>query len=261
MKRLTLAVLSALVLASPAFAIVGGPWDGNVPGNPTPVNPSNANGTFQGTISGKNIIGIMRVGTSSAGTAAVPGVTITTGTGAARTTVTTAGTATGSATIFIEGSTAIANVDAVIDLSGRKLSAVMDGASTRAPQIAVTNPTFTLVLTGTDKNGLPTLQTVTAPGSWVVTDNVSFSGAFDANLSKNWSANTFSGKGFVSVSRFDIAAYNADLVKNPTSARPEGHIASHDVKIKVTGSKTSNTSSITTITVPVGEPLVRQLAP
>lgn len=59
MKRIALSLLAVLALGAPAKAIVGGPWDNNLFYSPT------LNGTFQGTLTGKNISAVMMFSTAS----------------------------------------------------------------------------------------------------------------------------------------------------------------------------------------------------
>ncbi|MEI6561964.1 MAG: hypothetical protein WCO68_07770 [Verrucomicrobiota bacterium] len=271
MKRFIFALLSAVLLAAPAFA--SGPWDAGVPGNTTKVNPSNPTGTYQGSIKGVNIAGIFRVGTSPSGSTAAPGYYSYYIHGSGSNTIVTSqytpGSAAGIATLFMEGASGVANVDAIVDLAGRTLSGVMDGGTTRAKQLAVTNPHFKYVITLTSTNsfGVPviTSSTISAPGKWVVTDNASFSGYFNAKLSKNWAANTFSGSGLLTISKFDLDQFTAQVSSTDSSvasaATPDGNVSSHDVNIKVAGSKTANTTNLSAVTIPDGQPVIKQITP
>ncbi|MCX6966472.1 MAG: hypothetical protein NTZ46_01610 [Verrucomicrobia bacterium] len=235
MKRLLSALLTALFFASPAFALVGGPWDANVPGNPNPVNPSNADGAFQGTIKGQNLAGIIRFGTSTSAQIATPGFwtyTVTgTGTNQVITEVYTPGTSAGAASIFYGGGISLANVDATIDLGARQIAGVIDGASTRAAILMVTAPLKA------------------SPNHWTVTNNISFSGEFTAKLCKNLAQNSFSGTGTLSITAFDLAGFNADAATSAT-ADPSNHIVTTPVSIKVSGVRTSNVFKLSSLSVP-----------
>jgi len=238
MKRLFLALLSASFCASSAFAIVGGPWDSNIPGNPTPVNPSDINGTYTATIKGKNLAGVIRFSSASIGTFSL--------TASGSTAIISEMNVTGSGTFFFEGTSGAASVDTVIDLGGRKIAGVINGASTSLlPVILVRPPTATTPLT-----------------EWTVLNNIYFNGAFSARFSNNWATNSFSGKGTVAASKFDFAGFNTDLAANPATADPNNHLVVVPVPIKIAGVKASDT--IDTIHSPsftISLPIVTQILP
>jgi hypothetical protein len=226
MKRfLAVVALSFSLAASSAFALVGGPDDANIFGNANPVNPSNVNGTYQGTIKGKNISGLTVFGTSTAGTSAQAGYTqtITTGTGsgARTTTYTYPTTVQGYAIVYIEGKIASADLAVILDLGGRTLSGVMEGAGSRAIPLMLVNTTLNEY--------------------WNVTDAVYFTGDFSAKLSKSWAANSYSGKGTLQVTKVDLNGFYQALATNPATAAPQ--IVNVPTSIKVSGVKTSNTSN------------------
>ena len=243
MKRLALTLLSAVVLASPAFALVGGPWDANIPGNPTPIDPSSIDGTYQGTIKGANLAGIMVFATTSKGTTASAPITQTviTGTGSQQVSVTTAFPATvqGYAGIFFEGKIAFAKVDSVVDLGSRKISGIIQGGGQSAVSRTLTRP-----------------ATATTPETkWTIsTDSVVFYGNFDAKLSSSWSENSYKGKGFLLAKRVDIQGFFNQLITNPTTAAPQ--IVTLPVPIKVAGVKTSSTSDSWSLSYTTVEPVV-----
>ena len=239
MKRFLAAALSLAFAASSAFALVGGPNDANIFGNANPVNPSNANGTYQGTIKGKNISGITVFGTSTAGTSGTAGTTTTivSGTGANRTvtTISTPSTSQGYAIIYIEGKIAAAQLAAILDIGSRNLSGVMEGAGASGVTPILTNPAGT---------------------SFSVTDAVYFTGEFNAKLSKSWAANSYSGKGTLMVTKVDISGFNQAVLTN-SNAVPQ--IVTVPTSIKVSGVKTSNTPNSYTVTVTNTVPDVTQL--
>ena len=214
MKRLLSALLTAVAFTSSAFAIVGGPWDAGVPGNPNKVNPANINGTYQGTIKGSNITGVMTFQTSGSNGIAFSGTTgVPTGTTQVQ----------GAAVMFFEGTTAFSTMSVAIDLGGRKLAGVLSGGSTAGNIIPVIAPPRSTFL------------------YWQLTNNFSFNGYFNANLSKNWVSNSFSGNGNLVVTKFDPALYNSAAVINP-NVNPSNYIAAVATPIKVSGVKTSDTA-------------------
>lgn len=238
MKRFLLALLASFALAMPAFAIVGGPWDNNIPGALFPVNPSNINGTYQGTLKGKNLAGVMRFTSSSSGQVVVSSTTqqvvwardnlhftivdvVTTQTLST----------TGYASFFFEGKSGQATVDTAIDLGGRKIAGVINGAGSRSVPVTLERPSD-----GT---------------TWTLTDNVFFNGAFSAKFG-SWASNSFSGKGNVTVTKFDFIGFWQDLVANPTTADASNHIVTVPMSVKVAGVKTSD--SIATLTPPTLSP-------
>ena len=311
MKKILFALLSVVLSAPSVFALAGGPWDAGVPGNATKVSANDPNGTYQGTIRGKNILGILRVGTAASASSALPGYWAnniwadridSTAKGSARTD--TAGSAAGTAIIFMEGYNVLANVDAVADLAGRTFTGVMDGATTNPRQFYVENPNYTSRITtisnlsitgtnlgdttvsgknnigGTDPNNSAQISLASGTNSgittgfltnvrsdkilhrWAITDNASVSANFDAKLSKYWASNTFSGSGRLSITKFDMDGYNADLAANPESASPYGHTATREVKIRVSGAKTSDTAlTPSNPTIPDGMPTIIQITP
>jgi hypothetical protein len=227
MKRFLLALLSSFALAVPAFAIVGGPWDGNIPGNPNPVNPSDVNGTYQGTIKGKNLAGVMRFSSTDSGQVIISSTTTRVDWAPDRLHYTTVDvvttktlSATGFATFFFEGKSGQATLDTAIDLGGRKLAGVINGAASRSLPVTLERPF----------DGF----------QWTLTDNAYFNGAFSAKFS-SWASNSFSGKGSLVVTKFDYIGFWQDLVLNPATANPRDHIVTFQpMTIKVKGVKTSD---------------------
>jgi len=217
MKRLILALLSVLAIATPAFAIVGGPWDGNVPGNPNKVNPANINGTYQGTIRGTNLVGITRFGTSAAGTPAASGTAATTGTASSA-------TIGGYAVAFVEGTIALAQIDVTTDLGARQISGIIEGGSTQGYVMTLSRPA----------------TTTTAIAYWDITQSAYFTGFFTANLSSSWSNNSYKGNGWLLMKKVDITGFIKDLSTYPTTAEPK--IVTVPVPIKLSGVKTTDTS-------------------
>ncbi len=112
MKRIALSLLAVLALGAPAKAIVGGPFDNNLFYSPT------VDGTFQGTLSGKNISAVMvfSVGASAP-------ISSTTGSTDARF------PNVGKMVSFYRGGTALSYMDAVADGNSRNIAAVITGES------------------------------------------------------------------------------------------------------------------------------------
>ncbi|MEI8233283.1 MAG: hypothetical protein WCH57_01205 [Verrucomicrobiota bacterium] len=232
MKRFLAAALALSLAASSAFALVGGPHDANIFGNANTVNPSNINGTYQGTIKGKNISGITVFGTSTAGTSGTAGTTtiILTGSGNSynETMTTTPSTSQGYAVVYIEGKIATADLAAVVDLGARNLSGVIEGAGARSFPLTLINPSY-VGATGTG-------------ASFSVHDSVYFTGNFSAKLSKSWASNSYSGKGTLMVTKVDINGFNQAVANPLTSATASPQIVTVPTSIKVAGVKTSNTA-------------------
>lgn len=237
-KTLALAATLLTLAATSAFALVGGPWDSNIYGNPNKVDPSNYDGTYQGTVKGKNLSGLFAFGTSTAGTSGESGYseTVVSGTGNNRTeiTYTYPGTVQGYAVVYLEGKVAYAYLSVVQDLGSRKLSGVMQGAGAPASgSIVVSNGTT----------------------SWTVVDAVTFTGTWDAKLSKSWALNSFTGKGSLQVTKVDLATFYSTLLTNPSAAVPQ--IVNVSTSIKVAGVKTSGTANSYYVTVPSSVPSVQ----
>ena len=219
MKRSFFAFLLAVLFAAPVFA--SGPWGYN-----NSVNPLNINGSYQGSIKGKNLLGTMRFTSSSSGQVAITSTNYVTvyssGTGVhlpigvVTEIVTQVLSATGYANIFLQGNTAQASLDTAVDLKARAVTGLITGGVTGS-------------------------QTLTRPSdgaNWTVTNSMYFTGNFDGNFSKNWTANSFSAKGSLAVTQVDIASFYANLISNPSTAAPS--ITQKNVSIKVSGVKTTD---------------------
>jgi hypothetical protein len=243
MNKFVAPLCVALFSASSAFALVGGPWDGNVPGNTTVLNPSSIDGTYQGTVKGTNISGIMVFATTTAGTSGTAGTTTTvtntttttTTTSTTRdtttTTTTTPSTTQGYALIYLEGKITTSEVIASIDLGGRKVFGVLEGAGLRALPLTLTRPA----------------TSTTAAASWSVTDSAYFTGTFSAKLSDDWASNSYKGKGTLMVTKVDLSGFAQQLIANPTTATPQ--IVTVPTSVKVSGVKTSDTANSYTVSL------------
>lgn len=231
MKKLPALLFFALTFTIPAFALSGGPWDGNVPGNPILINPANINGTYQGTVKGHNISGITVFSNSSVGTTGTAGstTTIVTGTGANRTitTITSPSTTQGYAVVFIEGKVATAELLATVDLSGRKISAIMEGSGLR---------------------GIPMTLSNAAGRSWSVIDSVLFNGTFTAKLAEDWPANSYRGKGKLVVTKVDLEGFARDLATKPAGSVPQ--VVTRPTTVKFSGVKTTDQTTSFFINLP-----------
>ena len=241
MKRLLFPVLSTVLFTSPAFAIMGGPWDAGVPGNATKANPSSAAGTYQGTIKGKNISGIVMFGTGP--TSAVSNTSTTSAnynwfTGAF-TQSTTASLASGLGTsdsegrcfVFVNGYSVYGQMSTVIDMMGRSITGVLEGSKSKGTQAfslkqltnqdlgGITNNVVTTNVGGTTSilNGVQ----VISGGTTTITDNsttnngtntydvthytfnnvININGTFDAKLSSYMANPSFKGTGTVQVTQ------------------------------------------------------------
>ncbi|MDD5349972.1 MAG: hypothetical protein PHQ12_07160 [Chthoniobacteraceae bacterium] len=238
MKRfLAVSALTLSIAASSAFALVGGPWDANVYGNANPVDPSNVNGVYQGSVKGKNISGVTAFASSTIGTTGQAGYTetVTTGTGNNQHTVTTtfASTVQGYAAIYIEGKLTYASLVVSVDLGARKISGVMEGAGSRAIPLVLHSPLH----------------------SWNVTDSAYFTGNFNAKLSSRWAANSYSGKGTLMITKVDLDGFYRAVLTSPASATPQ--IVTEATSIKLDGVKTSNSATTSyTVTINPVPPVV-----
>ena len=245
MKRFLIALLSAVLFATPAaFAISGGPWDGNIPGNPVTVNPSNINGSYQGTLKGTNLTGIMRFTTSSSGQ-----VTVTTTTSQVVTiggsnpaiftipvVTTQVVSATGYVNFFFEGTSGQAIVDTAVDLGARKISGLLQGAGSRGVTQTIYTTPPSPAITGTS---------ITPGHGWTVANNIYFNGYFNGKLSRDWVDNSFSGKGKITVTKVDLAGYYAAVNNDPTSSPQTVPqiVTTSPMSIKVSGVKTTDATS------------------
>ena len=225
MKKFALAVLPALILASPAFALVGGPWDNNIPGG----TQNEASGTYQATITGTDLSGVMIFGTSATSNAGA-------GSSAAKNSLTgsiAAGLQTsgneGRVAIFVAGTLVIGEMSAVVDLPGKSISGTLDASRLRSVE-TLTKDTGAL-----------------KPITYTYYDVVTASGSFTSKFVQTFPNIVFSGKGKVAVSdpqgviEVDITATVDDTGSTgsqTTSLRPNP--LKYDVPIRVHGVKTSN---------------------
>ena len=229
MKRFFFAFLLAVLFAAPVFA--SGPWGYN-----NSVNPLNINGSYQGSIKGKNLLGTMRFTSSSSGQITVTStnyVTIYSGStprlpiGVVTEVVTQVLSATGYANIFLQGNTAQASLDTAVDLKARSIAGLITGGVTGSQTLS--NPSY-----DPSGSGTPTATT------WTVANSMYFTGNFDGNFSKNWTANSFSAKGSLAVTQVDIADFYKNLVNSTTKATAAPSITQSNVSIKVSGVKTTD---------------------
>jgi len=243
MKNFMFAMLLAVLFAAPAFA--SGPWGAN--GKTNPLNP---NGTYMGSITGKNITGSMRFASTTSGQITVTSTNyyteiVYTGTGATSTRSTVlvpyvtsrSVTASGFADIFIQGSAGNACLDTAVDIYGRTVSCLITGGVT----------------------GSQTLTRPTDGANWTAANSMYFSGGFNGSLSKNWAANSFTGKGSLTVTQVDFAGFYAALANPATAATAVPQITPPTtISIKVSGVKTSDTATPYTPTDTYTYPTITQ---
>ena len=243
MKKFALALLSALVLASPAFAIVGGPWDGNIPGNPNKVDPSNIAGTWQGVISGTNITGIMMFGTASSSTISNVSTTSSTwdwwsGTWISSSSATTAtglGTSDseGRCLVFADGYAVLGQMSAVADLQQSSLSGVIQGSTVK--QVSEFSQSLTTQLSAT--------TALLQNNTYQYNNVLNIAGTFSAEIQRGA---YFKGTGAVQIQQSSDAVplpVYTYAVSGPTTITtttfPITMLPVENVTITVTGVKTS----------------------
>ena len=237
MKKYFFSILLAVLFAAPAFA--SGPWGKN--GQANPLNP---NGTYMGSISGKNIAGSVRFTSTSSGLVTVSSSSqwiVTSGTGAfahaqavwvIKNTVTSA---TGFANIFMMGTIANASLTTAVDIYGRTVSGQIEG-------------------------GIISTQSLVRPSdstTWTVTNPLYFIGSFDGKLSKNWAANSFTAGGTLTVTSVDIPGFYAALANPATAATAAPQLSSAPVAIKITGVKISDSTTVYTPTTGYTYPTIQ----
>ena len=262
MKNFLLALASALIVATPAFAIVGGPWDGNIPGNPTPVNPSSANGTYQGTIKGTNIAGIMMFGTgatSGANNTTTFNETYNSTTSSWSGSYTNASPATGLGSsdsegrclIFVNGYSVYGQMTAVIDMVGRQIAGVLEGSKQKQTETfslkvvsSYTSSTAPVIISGTLAAPAVAAKYTYQTTNYTFNDVMNVNGNFSAKLSKQISMPTFSGKGTIEVQQPTAKGYNVVPVGDPMDAFFQTNVTVDmaepvDYSVKISGVKTS----------------------
>ena len=247
MKRLALSFLTSSILASSAFAWVGGPFDNNS------FYGRDINGTFQGVMTGKNISGLMVFGTTSAsqsgqGSESEAGVY---GNG-------------GRALIFAEGSLLIGDVSAVADMAGRKLSLAIDasrghGMTDTASTTSVTNnvvETTTTVTSGTGSEATTTTTTKTTTTPIITTTRYylegtsQLRGVIDAKFSKVFPTLNYSGNGEV------LYASWTRLGQDTPDDAPYTIGDGGYVKVRVSGVRTSTSNPVVSGTLPWSFPTI-----
>ncbi len=226
MKRTLLAIFSSVILATPAFALVGGPFDNNI------FFGNNMASTYQGVITGKNVSGIMVFGTAS-GSATGQGSASEMG---------TFGSA-GRGLVFINGNMVACDVTAVGDFGGRKLSIALSGSvgfgATDTAQVTkvITNSTTT---EKEDTNtGIITRETKDVDTTVITTYTLEgasqISGMIDARFTRTFPNIEYSGKGELVVirsTRLVQFGNNAPTVANDTE----------EIDVRVNGVRTANSS-------------------
>jgi hypothetical protein len=269
MKRFALSLFTSSILASSAFAWVGGPFDNNT------FYGRDINGTFQGVISGKNVSGIMVFGTTSGSTA---------GSGSASD-VGVYGNG-GRALIFANGSMLMGYVNSVADIPGRKLSLAIDGSrghgtTAVAQDVKVTNAratvettketetkTETTTTTDTTTETVDTVTPIITTTRYFLEGATQVRGILDARFTSTFPNLIFNGGGDLEILSFTGLEQERDDDGNPYGAP---WIVSYGgpVKVRVSGIRTSTnnptivgeldwafptvTSEVTTET---GEPII-----
>ena len=240
MKRLAIAILPALIFATPASALVGGPWDNDVPGG----NQLSPNGTYQGVIVGKDLTGVMMFGTATTSNGNNKSTTTSSFnlfTGSS-TTATTSSLATGLGTsgnegrvaIFTNGVLVIGELSAVINLPGRSISATLDGSRLRSVQTITKRNVGGSILSSVD---------------YTYNDVVTVSGAFQSRITQSFPQLLFSGEGSVTI-KDPMGVIEVDITPQvdptgtssvqTTELQPVFVEPPNVVKIRVSGAKTAS---------------------
>ena len=265
MKNFLLALASALIVATPALAIVGGPWDGNVAGNPTPVNPSSANGTYQGTIKGTNIAGIMMFGTgatSGANNTTTFNETYNSTTSSWSGSYTNASPATGLGSsdsegrclIFVNGYSVYGQMTAVVDMVGRQIAGVLEGSVTKQTETfsmrtvdSYTAAVPAVIIGGTVATPAQPSNTQYKTDQYTFNDVMNVNGTFSAKLAAEMAMPTFSGKGVIQVTQPTAQGYTVSTNNNNVGGMDNVFILTTQVdmadpvfySVKISGVKTS----------------------
>lgn len=272
MKRFALALLPLLAFSSPAFALVGGPFDQNTFGG----NSNPPSGTYQGILSGDDIAGVMIFGTSSTSASAVTQTnisssTVSNGVTGQSSLSTTQQTASGLQTSGNEGRVAIfdakdgvvviGEMSAVIDIAGRSISGVMEGSQLRSQQTLV-QTISDISVSGSDTATSTSLSEGVSSNTQTFTFNdvVNISGNFNANITSLFPALAFDGDGSLTITappptngsqgpqvqQKEVAASDVPLgqlsheVSRTTELVPV--LNTTEVSIQVSGVRTANSS-------------------
>ncbi len=234
-------------MASPAFAIVGGPWDNNM------FYGRSIDGTYQGVITGKNFSGVMLFGLAS---------TSNPNAGTAIDNIGIYGND-GRVVAFTEGVMVIGQVAATADVPSRAISGVFDASALRG-ESAITIPKMTSYTAPVA--AVPPIQPVPAvvidgtlvspaiPGTpgvaaqpekytyenlnYTYVDAVAINGHFDAKITKTFPWVAYAGKGKIEVETTDGWDYlgGADLT-SPLEVWPL--VNKKKVNVQVSGVRTS----------------------
>ena len=209
MKRLVASVLP-LFLSSSAFAIVGGPFGNNTFQGRSGVD--NSAGTYQATLSGQDVSGVVIFGTSDSSRA----------TGGSGGGLSSSGSE-GRALIFTNGHAVLSQVSSAVNLGGRNISGVISG-SKRTSQYPIT-------------------RTEEPIGNFTVTDVLVVTGFFKAKIRQTFPTYGFEGKGTLNIkvpdaSRSFEVRIDGDAAAIVPSYNPN---SGEDVRITISGVKTSNT--------------------
>ncbi len=242
MKRIALSLISSSLLASSAFAWVGGPFDNNM------FFGRETNGTYQGVISGKNLSGVMIFGTTDSSSS---------GKGSYDTNIGVFGN-TGRAIIFVpkedttsnQGSTGmvVAQVSAVSNFPSRKLAGTIDGSQLIDQQSVVIPKIVSWSYTTpewTDGDGTvhpPIPGHITYEDLSFTYDNVvQISGSFDAKFVRTFPSLEFSGSGKLQVTQSDgWDSMGGNDIDTPLSVWVKTKTT--DVDVRVSGVRTSTSN-------------------
>lgn len=256
-KRSILCFAGLLCAATIAHAWVGGPTSNNSFNQ----NGSTA-GTYQGVITGKNIVGVMILGSADTQKWNDTGLQQTTGSGSNQQTnqLFDLTSNEGRFAIFVDGTVVTGMATASINLPERNITAVLEGSKDRGTKVVQKEIVTTVpnITTNTDADGLTTKteappQIKTETKSFTLNDIFYVSANFKAKIGRTFPALSFEGKGTLDVkdpTGIEIVQYDVDdpqLFEGGTrvngtywSISPE--IDETEIGIRVYGVKTSSES-------------------
>ena len=244
-NRILICLSVAAMICTSAQAWVGGPFSNN-----SFNSDGGVNGTYQGILRGKNVTGVFIMGTSATVEIKDTGLRSTSRRtsleGGIRTTTETENPLTqltgneGRFAMFVKGTVVAGSTTASVDMSGRKISAILEGSRNRGTQ-AINKQGIESVVSGS--NGLSYYY---SNKGYELKDVLYVAGDFNAKVNKSYPSQSFLGSGEIEISDptgieevvissgKDIFGYNTSTTKIVPK------IEKTEVKIRVNAVKTSN---------------------
>lgn len=247
----------ALMFCSSAHAWVGGPFSNNSFGT-----ANSLNGTYQAVMRGKNAVGVMILGMTASPQYRDTGLNEVTRTGTASSTYSQLFDLTGNEgrfAMFVNGTVVVGTASGSIDMSGRKISAVLEGSRNRGDQTISKQSIQQYATNGVSTSGSATTK------QYLFRDVLYVAGDFDAKFQKSYPVQRFDGSGDLQVN--DPTGMEEVVVSTGTDVFGQKTVVTKivpkvektEITIRVNGVKTSDTQPFFKSGLTVESPTVTPL--